>query len=109
MDSAPRQFSVTYYVGIMLAQGGILKILDDQLLFVPRNIEKAMGASDVEIPFDAIKMVEVSGAITESLIVRTLEKPHRFVGSDLQTIAQVINNELKKLSPAASASKTAPA
>ena len=56
MDSAPRQFSVTYYVGIMLAQGGILKILDDQLLFVPRNIEKAMGASDVEIPFDTIKI-----------------------------------------------------
>ena len=105
LDTAVSEFKVTYYVGVMLAQGGVLKIMEDHLLFVPRNIEKAMGASDVEIPFEEIKLVEVTGAITESLMVRTQEKPHRFVGSSLEKVAEQINGALARFnvsSPAAS-------
>lgn len=87
----------------MLAQGGFLRIMEDHLLFVPRNIEKAMGASDVEIPFGEVKMVEVTGAITESLMVRTQEKAHRFVGSDLQKISENINSALSRFNPRAAA------
>ena len=106
------EFNVTYYVGIMLAQGGTLRIMEDHLFFAPRNIETAMGASDVEIPFGQIKMVEVTGTITESLMVRTQEKTHRFVGGDLQKISDQIHGALSRFNPkysSASASAAAAA
>src|SRR6185295_11858048 len=76
----------------MLDQGGVLQIKDDHLLFAPRALERAMGAADVEIPFGGVKMVEVTGTLTEFLIVRTLEKPHKFVGGDLYKIRDIINS-----------------
>ena len=76
-----------------------MKIEEECLLFMPRNIEKAMGAVDVEIPFSQVKLVEVTGAITESLMVRTQEKAHRFVGSNLQKINELINQVLSQYKP----------
>ena len=96
MNITAQEFKVTYYVGALLAQGGALRIMVDHLLFVPRNIEKAMGASDVEIPFDDIKLVDVTGVITVSLMVRTAGKAHRFVGSDLQNVCDLINQALDR-------------
>ena len=103
MEATTSEFKVTYYVGVMLAQGGILKIMDDHLLFVPRNIEKAMGATDVEIPYDQIKMVEVTGTITEFLMVRTAPKAHKFVGGDLQKVCDRITEALNHHKPSHSA------
>lgn len=90
-----QEFKVTYYVGLMLAQGGSLVIKEDCLLFAPRSIERAMGAVDVTIPYDRIKLAEVTGTITETLVVRTAEKPHKFVGGDLYKIADTINAALE--------------
>lgn len=95
MDAVASEFKVTYYVGVMLAQGGVLMIRDNGVLFAPRALERAMGAVDISIPFDEIKMAEVSGTITESLLVRTSQKVHRFVGSDLYKILDVINSSLQ--------------
>lgn len=89
------EFKVTYYVGAMLAQGGVLEVRADGVVFAPRALERAMGAVDVVIPFDKIKMVEVSGTITEFLFIRTYEKAHRFVGSDLYNIRDVIHTALQ--------------
>ena len=90
------EFKLTYYVGAMLAHGGVLTIHEDRLIFAPRAFERTMGASDTVIPFDKIKMVEVSGTITESLMVRTLEKAHRFVGSDPYKIRDRINEAIQR-------------
>lgn len=90
------EFKVTYYVGVMLAQGGSLIIREDQLLFAPRPIERAMGATDTAIPFKEINMVDITGTITESLIVRTPKKPHRFVGGDLYKIRDLIHSALQE-------------
>ena len=79
----------------MLAQGGVLIIKDDSLVFAPRAFERAMGASDVNISFDEVKMAEVTGTITESLLIRTPKKVHRFVGSDLYRILDLVNSSLQ--------------
>jgi len=92
MQAVKSEFKVTYYVGTMLAQGGVLIIDNHRLLFVPGIIERKLGADDEEILFENIKMVEVTGVITESLIVRTQKKAHRFVGSDLSNVSNIINN-----------------
>lgn len=102
------EFKVTYYVGAMLAQGGSLIIKEDQLLFAPRPIERAMGAVDTPIAFAEINMVEVTGTITESLIVRTVKKPHRFVGSDLYKIRDLIHTALQVFHENSPAVKSAP-
>lgn len=92
-------FKMTYYIGAMLAQGGILTIKENSLVFFPGTIEKAVGAQDTIIPFEKIKMVEVTGTITESLMIRTMEKAHRFVGSDLYKIRDIINSMLANYQP----------
>lgn len=89
------EYKVTYYVGAMLAQGGVLEVKEDRLVFAPRALERAMGAQDVVVPYTAIKMVEVTGTLTESLMVRTSEKAHRFVGGDLYKIRDRINAGLQ--------------
>lgn len=96
METAKKEFNVTYYVGAMLAQGGVLIIRDDSVLFAPRALERTMGAKDEIIHFDHIKMVEVTGTITENLMVRTREKAHRFVGSDLHKISELIDSCLQE-------------
>src|SRR5579885_1361266 len=112
MDNG-KEYKLTYYVGAMLAHGGVLSILDNRLVFAPRAFERTMGATDTVIPFEQIKMVEVSGTITESLMVRTLEKAHRFVGSDPYKIRDRINEAIQHAAehhpPAALAAPVPPA
>ena len=96
MTAVANEFKVTYYVGVMLAQGGLLIIKDDCILFAPRALERAMGAQDVTIPFQNVRMAEVTGTITESLQIKTKERVHRFVGSDLYKILDLINAALQE-------------
>ncbi len=94
---AENQFKMTYYIGTMLAQGGILSIRNDSLDFIPGALERAMGAKDTVIPLSAIRLVEVTGTITESLIVRTSERIHRFVGSDLHQVKNCIDAKMQNI------------
>lgn len=105
--AAANQFSLTHYVGALLAHGGVLSIEADRLIFVPGAVEKAIGASNTEIPFNKIKMVEVAGTITESLIVRTAEKAHRFVGGDPHKIREKIEQAIGAYVPGATAAAPA--
>lgn len=82
MGLSSNEYKMTYYVGIMLAQGGVLSIRDGNLVFLPGTIERAVGATETVIPFEKIQMVDVTGTITESLVIKTPEKVHRFVGSE---------------------------
>ena len=95
MDAIADGFKVTYYVGVMLAQGGTLTVREDSLFFAPSALERAMGAEDVAVPYDQIKTVEIKGTITESLMVRTKEKAYRFVGSDLDKILNLTNRAIQ--------------
>src|SRR5438067_12027363 len=95
MENA-NEYRLTYYVGAMLAHGGVLTLHEDRIIFAPRAFERTMGAEDTVIPYDKIKMVEVNGTITESLMVRTLEKAHRFVGSDPYKIRDRINEAIQR-------------
>ncbi len=119
---APMQFNVTYYVSMVLAYGGTLSLEADRLVFMPGAVERAVGVSNTEIPHSKIKMVEVTGTITESLVVRTAEKAHRFVGSEPHKIKEMIEQSLESAPrapvsavppaaavPAASASSATPA
>jgi len=85
------EFKMTYYKGAMLAQGGNLIVRADAVVFAPGTIERAVGAEDTVVPYEKIKMVEITGTITESLMVRTQEKAHRFVGSELYKIRDKID------------------
>jgi len=96
METPTNEFKMTYYVGVMLAHGGVLSIKEDCLVFSPGAFERTLGASDTAIKFDKIKMVEVTGAITESLMVRTLEKSHKFVGSQPDKIRDKINEAIER-------------
>lgn len=100
------EYKMTYYVGAMLAQGGVLLLKEDRLVFAPGALERAVGSVDTVIPFDKIKMVEVTGTITEFLMVRTLEKAHRFVGSDLYKIKDRIDSALQVAAQQKSASSS---
>ncbi len=95
-----QQFNVTYYVSMVLAYGGTLAVESDRLIFTPGVVERAVGVSNTEIPYGQIKMVEVTGTITESLVVRTAEKAHRFVGSDPYKIKEIIEQSLNTAVPA---------
>lgn len=97
-------FKMTYYIAAGLAWGGVLTIKDDSLVFFPGTIERAMGAKDEVIPFEKIKMVEITGTITESLMVRTIEKAHRFVGTDLYKIRDRIDLLLQNYQPTSAVS-----
>lgn len=83
----------------MIAQGGVLSIKEDRLVFAPRALERAVGYADTVIPYDKIKMVEVVGTITESLVVRTVEKAHRFVGGDHYKVRDRINAAIDAYQP----------
>src|SRR3989344_1306992 len=96
MTAVANEFKVTYYVGVMLAQGGGLVIKEDCLLFAPRALERAMGAQDVTISLQDVKAAEVTGTITDSLLVKAKDKIHRFVGSDLYKILDLINAALQE-------------
>lgn len=96
METFENEFKMTHYIGVMLAQGGVLTIKEDSLIFSPGTLERTMGAEETVMPFDKIKMVEVTGTITESLIVRTQEKSHRFVGGEPYKIRDIINSAVQK-------------
>ena len=89
------QFKMTYYVGVMLAQGGVLSIKPEEIIFAPNSIERAMGATDTVIPYEKIKLVDITGTITESLMIRTLEKAHRFVGGNVNKIKDQVNEAIQ--------------
>lgn len=90
------EFKLTYYIGPMLAQGGTLTIAEDRLTFAPGTLERALGANDTVIPFADILLVDVTGLITESLIIKTQEKIHRFVGGNPHAIKDRINASIQK-------------
>ena len=90
-----QEFKLTYYVSAMLAQGGTLRVMDDKIVFSPGTIERAVGASDTEIPYHLIKLVDVTGTITESLFIRTQEKAYRFVGGEPYKVRDIIHSAVQ--------------
>ena len=109
MNATLTEFKVTYYVGVMLAHGGVLSIKEDRLVFAPGAVERAVGAADTVIPFSAIKNVEVTGTITESLMVKTTEKAHRFVGGEPYKIRDRIHQAIQVSYAVAPAAPAVPA
>jgi len=83
--STPEVFRVNYFVGAMLAQGGNLWVEDSKIIFAPTSaIDRAMGAKNVEIPFDKIKTVSYNGSLSRTFHVLTEEKTHKFEGGQVK-------------------------
>lgn len=89
-------FRLNYYVGAMLAQGGNLWFDDSKIVFSPTSaIDRALGASDVEIPFLKIQNVEFKGDMTRMFHIKTADKLHRFHGSQAKVAWENLATTLK--------------
>jgi RNA polymerase subunit RPABC4/transcription elongation factor Spt4 len=89
-------FHLNYYIGAVLAQGGNLSLSDSKIIFSPTSpIDRAMGATDVEIPFHEIQEVEFKGEMMRAFHVRTVEKIHKFQGSQAKSAWERLEKSLK--------------
>lgn len=99
-------FRINYYVGAVLAQGGNVWLDDSMLVFSPTSaIDRAMGAKDVQIPFDHIEHKEFKGELVRTFVIRTKEKTHKFEGSQAKPVWDLLEKATQhktgSLSPAA--------
>jgi hypothetical protein len=87
---------VNYYVGSVLAQGGEVRLEGGKIIFSPTSsIDRAMGAKEVEIPFQKIRGVEHKGEFLRTFTIKTEEKTHKFEGSQARKLAELLEKELK--------------
>ncbi len=94
------KFHVNYFVSGLLAQGGELSIVDEKIVFSPTSaIDRAFGATDVEIPLNKIIGVDYIGALSRAFYVRTSDRVHKFEGGQTKTFW----DRLEKVLPATAA------
>ncbi len=88
-------FHLNHYVGTMLAQGGDLWFDESKIVFSPTSaIDRALGATDVEINFGKIQGVEFKGDLTKFFLIKTDNKIHRFHGRQAEIAWESINKVL---------------
>lgn len=88
-------FRVNYFVGALLAQGGNLWLEESKLVFSPTSaIDRAMGAENVEIPFQSIRGVEYSGVLSRSFNIKTDDKIHKFEGGQAKKVWELLDKVL---------------
>lgn len=88
-------FRVNYYVGALLAQGGNLWIDGSKIIFSPTStLDRAMGAEDVQIPFQHIRAVDYAGALSRSFNIKTDEKIHKFEGAQARKFWDLLEKVL---------------
>lgn len=88
-------FHVNYFVGALLAQGGNLWLEDSKLVFSPTSaIDRAMGAQNVDIPFQTIRGVDYSGSLSRSFSIKTDDKIHKFEGSQAKKVWELLEKAL---------------
>ncbi len=89
-------FRLNYFVGAMLAQGGDLWFDDSKIFFSPTSsIDRAFGATDIEIPFNKIQNMEFKGDLTKFFHVKTADKLHRFHGSQAKRAGEALAKTLQ--------------
>ena len=97
MPTQTEKIRVNYYVGAMLAQGGEAQILDSKIVFSPTSaLDRAMGAKDVEISFGDIRTLKQSGELSRTFQIGTIQKVHKFEGSQVRRFAENLAVTLKK-------------
>lgn len=77
---------VTYFIGKMLAKGGVLSFNDGGLLFSPTALDKMMGAIDIPISLSDIEGFHYDDALQKKLEIITPSRKHRFIGSGLGAV-----------------------
>lgn len=86
---------VNYFVGGGLALGGDLWLEASKLVFSPTGaIDRAMGAKEVEIPFEDIKGLEYTGSLSRSFHVKTDKKVHKFEGAQAKRAWEALEKAL---------------
>jgi RNA polymerase subunit RPABC4/transcription elongation factor Spt4 len=75
----------------------VLSIENENLVFSPSAIDRAVGAKQTVIPLSEIKLVDVVGTLTEFLIVKTLNNIYRFVGRNPHKIREQITHALQNV------------
>lgn len=90
-------FRLNYYVGAVLAQGGNTWFDESKIVFSPSSaIDRAFGASDIEIPFTQIKGVKYNGGIMGSILIKTEDKLHKFQGRQAKNAWEALSTSLKE-------------
>lgn len=91
-----KKLRVNYYVGALLAQGGEVRVDDSKIVFSPTSaIDRAMGAKDVEIPFQNIQGLEQKSDISRTFHIKTGERVHKFEGSQARELAKLLEQTLQ--------------
>lgn len=91
-------FRLNYYVGAMLAQGGQMWYDDSKIVFSPTSmLDRALGATDVEIPFLKIQAVEFKGELMRMFQVKTADKLHRFHGTQAKKAWEGLSRTLQEV------------
>jgi len=92
----PQKLRINYYVGSMLAQGGDVWLENSKIRFSPTSaLDKAMGAKDIEIPFNEIRILEHRGDLQRTINVKTDKKVHKFEGSNARKLTEMLEKSLK--------------
>jgi hypothetical protein len=103
-------FRVNYYIGPLLAQGGNIWIDDSKVIFSPTSaLDRAMGAGDIEIPFQHISDLVFKGDLLRTFNIKTPEKTHKFEGSQAKKVWALLDQSLKATGSRSSAPASIPA
>jgi len=88
-------FRVNYYVAGMLAQGGNVWLDDSKIVFSPTSaLDRAMGAKDVEIPFQQIHGLAFKGDLLRTFIIQTTDRKHKFEGRQAKKVWELLDRAL---------------
>ena len=89
------RFRVNYYLGALLAQGGDLWIENATITFCPTSaLDRAMGAKNVEIPFQKIRSMNYAGAFSRAFSIKTEDKVHKFEGAQTRKVWELLEKAL---------------
>lgn len=88
-------FQVHYYVGPLLAVSGEVRLDGTQIIFTATGvIEKMAKIKDVVIPMTDIISYDYMGGLLRIIRIQTMEKVHKFEGSETSNFIDVLFNLL---------------
>ncbi|MCG3205538.1 MAG: hypothetical protein KCHDKBKB_02260 [Elusimicrobia bacterium] len=96
-------FRINHYVGGLLAQGGNIWLEGSKIMFSPTSaLDRAMGAKDLEIPFQKIRGVEFKGDLLRAFSITTIDQTHKFEGTQARKVWEILDRSLKSNSSSSS-------
>lgn len=92
-----QKLRLNYFVGAALAQGGEVRLDGTKIVFFPTSaLDRAMGAKEVEIPYQQIRALEHKGELLRTFNIKTDQKVYKFEGSQAKKLAELLEKNLKE-------------